>query len=442
MEIINWKKADQSFKNRMFTRGYMGSKNDVRANVAEIITKVRQEGDAALLHYTELYDGVKLTSIKASSKATNGSIKDSIREAIDEAYERIENFHQLQIPRKIESDVEGVKVWREWRPIESVGLYVPGGTAPLISTLLMLAIPARLAGCKNIALVTPPNRNGDIAPEILYAAKLCGMKTIYSVGGAQAIAALAYGTKTIPKVNKIFGPGNKYVTEAKIQVSISNCTYGSARGAALDMPAGPSEVLVIADGKADPQLIAFDLLAQLEHDIDAVAICITTNGELAEKINSATKNQLESLKRRTIINKSLDHSHIIVVKDLDEAFEISNDYAPEHLILHLGNASDYTKFVKNAGSVFVGKWSAEALGDYASRSNHVLPTYGYAKTYSGLSIESFMKSITFQEATEEGLIKLANTVETLADFEGLDAHKMSISIRKSLIERTLIERNV
>lgn len=430
MEIINWKKAGQSFKTKMFTRGYIVNKKGIRIDVEAIINKVREEGDKALLHYTELYDGIKLNSIKVSTKIDK-QIEDSTKNAINKAYERIKNFHQLQIPKKLESDNNGIKIWKEWRSIESVGLYVPGGTAALISTLLMLAIPAKLAECENIILVTPPNKNGKISTELLYATDLCGIENIYSIGGAQAIAALAYGTKTVPKVDKIFGPGNKYVTEAKIQVS------RDPLGAALDIPAGPSEVLVIADVDGNPELIASDLLAQLEHDSDAAAICITTNKQLAEKISLAMREQLKNLKRQDIINKALEHSYIIIVENLEEAFEISNDYAPEHLILHIENAENRTKFVKNAGSVFIDEWSAEALGDYASGPNHVLPTYGYARSYSGLSVESFMKAITFQKVTKEGLLGLADTVETLANFEGLDAHKASIAIRKSLIEKKL-----
>ncbi len=424
MKIINWQAAEVSVKNKILTRCTLNNKEDIASNVSSIIARVRAEGDSALLYYTETYDGVKLNSIKVSSKNSNTKIK----EAIDAAYRRIKQFHELQIPESIKCNMGGVRAWKSWFPIENVGLYVPGGTAPLISTLLMLAIPARLAGCKNLVCVTPPNRNSAIHPAILYAAEICGINQVYSIGGAQAIAALAYGTQTVPKVDKIFGPGNKYVTEAKIQVS------RDPLGAALDMPAGPSEVLVIADEHVNPRLIASDLLAQAEHDEDAVAICITTNTQLAEKVNSAIIEQIKTLNRKEIINKSLKHSYIIIARDLNEAFEISNAYAPEHLILNIEDAENYIKFIRNAGSVFLGRWSAEALGDYASGPNHVLPTYGYAKNYSGLGVESFMKAITFQEVSKEGLLELALTVEALANFEGLDAHKMSVSMRRSLLE--------
>lgn len=425
MKIINWQETDVILRRQILSRDISNNKEDVASSVANIITRVRAEGDAALLYYTEIYDSVKLNSMRVSCKSSQTEIKD----AIDKAYKRIKQFHELQTPSNVEYNKDGVKAWKSWLPIDNVGLYIPGGTAPLISTLLMLAIPAKLAGCQNIVCVTPPNSEGGIDPAILYAAELCGIQYVYSIGGAQAIAALAYGTETVPKVDKVFGPGNKYVTEAKIQVS------RDPLGAALDMPAGPSEVLVIAGETANPQLVASDLLAQAEHDKDAVAICITTNTQLAEKINIAITDQLQSLKRKDILNKSLKHAYIIIAKDLNEAFEISNAYAPEHLILNIEDAQNYIKFVRNAGSVFLGQWSAEALGDYASGPNHVLPTYGYARNYSGLGVESFMKAITFQEISEEGLLGLAKTVEALADFEGLYAHKMSVSTRRLLLER-------
>jgi len=424
MKIINWQESGADTKNKILARGTWNDKKDVTSTVANIITRVRAEGDPALLYYTKTYDGVDLNSIVVNCK----NIKTTIKEAIDYAYKRIRRFHELQIPQTINCNFGGVEAWKSWFPIDSVGLYVPGGTAPLVSTLLMLAIPAKMAGCNNIVCVTPPDRNGTINPAILYAAQLCDIEQVYSIGGAQAIAALAYGTQTVPKVDKIFGPGNKYVTEAKLQVS------KDPFGAALDMPAGPSEVLVIATENVNPQLIAADLLAQAEHDEDAVVICITTSNQLATKINTAVKEQLKSLKRKDIINKSLEHSYIIIAKDLYEAFEISNTYAPEHLILNIEDAENYIKLIRNAGSVFLGQWSAEALGDYASGPSHVLPTYGYAKNYGGLGVENFMKAITFQKVSKEGLLELAPTVEVLANFEGLDAHQMSVSIRRLLLE--------
>jgi histidinol dehydrogenase len=337
----------------------------------------------------------------------------------------------LQLPKTLRLNKNGIDAWKEYKAIERVGLYIPGGTAPLVSTLLMLAIPAVIAKCREIIVVTPPNKNGEINPAIIYAAKLCGINKIFAVGGAQAIAALAYGTETIPKVVKIFGPGNKYVTEAKLQVAQDPC------GAALDMPAGPSEVLVIADDRANAQLVAADLLSQAEHDVDSKVILITTSQSLANQVDEALTAQLKNLQRQKIITKSLENAAIIIVDCLDEAFAISNIFAPEHLILQIDNPRNYLNFVQNAGSVFIGRWSAEALGDYASGPNHVLPTYGYAKSYSGLGVESFMKSITFQEVSKEGLLALAPTVETLAQLEGLDAHKIAVNLRRKMIEENL-----
>jgi histidinol dehydrogenase len=421
MNIINW---SQKNKTQVLSRVRNQNNENIKIIVEKIITKVKQEGDRALFSYSSLFDGVKLDSLKVNCNSTQPEIKD----AINKAYSNIKRFHELQFPRDIESNKDGIKTAKSWLPIENVGLYIPGGTAPLVSTLLMLAIPAKLAGCKNIVCVTPPNVNGGIDNAICYAAKLCGIDCVYSIGGAQAIAALAYGTESIPKVDKIFGPGNKYVTEAKLQVSMDPL------GATLDMPAGPSEVLVIADSSANPNLVAADLLAQAEHDPDAVAICVTTDKKLAEKIKYAVKEQIYFLDRQDIINEAMKNSFIIIVDDLKQAFDVSNEYAPEHLIITVKNASRYKSFVKNAGSVFVGEWSAEALGDYASGPNHVLPTYGYAKSYSCLGVESFMKSISFQEVSKQGLLNIASTVESLSSFEGLSAHKNSVVLRRLLLE--------
>lgn len=424
MNIINWNKINEDAKQKILNRT-IANNNNIQKNVAEIIAKVRKDGDDALLYYAELFDGVKLDTIKISVNDSDTKIKD----AINNAYERIWAFHELQVPKNITLDEFEIKAWKSWLPIENVGLYIPGGTAPLVSTLLMLAIPAKLAGCKQIVCVTPPNNKGQADSSICYAAELCGLDLVFASGGAQAIAALAYGSESIPKVDKIFGPGNKFVTEAKIQVA------KDPLGAAIDMPAGPSEVMVIADENANPNIVASDLLAQAEHDNDAVAICITTSYQLADEINNILDKQLELLMRAEIIKNSLKRSAILIVEDLAEAFDIANKYAPEHLILNIDNAKDYVGYVKNAGSVFLGKWSAEALGDYASGPNHVLPTYGYAKNYSGLGVESFMKAITFQEVSPQGLLQLAPTVEALANFEGLDAHKKSVSMRRLLLEK-------
>ncbi len=426
MKILTWNAATKEEKALLLNRSSSESQEELTKNVSGIIARVRRDGDAAISYYTELFDGVKLMPRNSEDELSN-----DVKNAIETAYKNIRDFHELQLPKTLLLNKNGIDAWKEYKAIERVGLYIPGGTAPLVSTLLMLAIPAVIAKCREIIVVTPPNKNGEINPAIIYAAKLCGINKIFAVGGAQAIAALAYGTETIPKVIKIFGPGNKYVTEAKLQVAQDPC------GAALDMPAGPSEVLVIADGWANAQLVAADLLSQAEHDVDSKVILITTSQSLANQVDEALAAQLKNLQRQKIITKSLEKAAIIIVDSLDEAFAISNIFAPEHLILQIDNPRNYLNFVQNAGSVFIGKWSAEALGDYASGPNHVLPTYGYAKSYSGLGVESFMKSITFQEVSKEGLLALAPTVETLAQLEGLDAHKTAVNLRRKMIEENL-----
>lgn len=425
MKIINWLETNESVRQSLYNRNLSGTQKDVTVRVAKIIAEVKRRGDEALVDYTKAFDGIELSLLKVGSEGA----QTAIQFAIDDAYARIRQFHALQVPQCIESQNNGVKAWKSWQPIDRVGLYIPGGTAPLLSTLLMLAIPAKLAGCQEIVCVTPPNQSGGVDPALRYAAARCGIEDIYVVGGAQAIAAMAYGTATIPKVDKIFGPGNKYVTEAKLQVS------SDPQGAALDMPAGPSEVLVIADDQADPAVVASDLLAQAEHDVDARAICLTTNKAVAEAIYAAVMSQVNCLGRQAMIEQSLNNAAIIIADDLEQAFTIANRYAPEHLILNLKDAEDYAPWVKNAGSVFLGPWSAEALGDYASGPNHVLPTYGYARNYSGLGVESFMKAITFQSVSKAGFLALAPTVVALADFEGLDAHKQSVLQRQALLEQ-------
>jgi histidinol dehydrogenase len=431
MRILTWKDLDQSSKDRALSRSHAVTGNDVKNIVSEIIAKVRAEGDVALKYYAQVFDKVTLDSIALEPKEFEAAkeIDEEAKRAIEHAHKNIKRFHELQIPKAISVTADGIEARKEYRPIDSVGLYIPGGSAPLISTFLMLAIPALIAGCKKIIVITPPNKENKIHPAILYAAELCNVKEIYKSGGAQAVAALAYGTNSIPKVMKIFGPGNKYVTEAKQQVSLD------PMGAALDMPAGPSEVLVIADAEANPTLVASDMLAQAEHDADSMAVLVTTSQKLANEVQIEISAQTKLLKRQSIIAKSLPNCVTIIVGNIDEAFAISNIYAPEHLILQIAQPKTYLEKISNAGSVFIGHWSAEALGDYASGPNHVLPTYGYAKTYSGLGVESFMKSITFQEVSKKGLLNLANTVEKIADLEGLDAHRNSVTLRREIIER-------
>lgn len=417
----------------MLSRNSLKSADEVKQRVRAIIQQVKLRGDVALKQYTQQFDGVDLPTIAVSEQEwlQAEQVTASAKKALTMAYNNIQRFHQLQIPKAISLDSEGVYLRREYRALDRVGLYIPGGSAPLISTLLMLAIPAGLAGCQEIIATTPPEKDGNINPLMLYAAKLCGINRLYKVGGAQAIAALAYGTATIDKVDKIFGPGNAYVTEAKMQVA------EDPAGSALDMPAGPSEVLVIADSNANANIIAADLLAQAEHDAAARAILVTTDRTLAENVLVAVQQQLARLSRKNKIEQALADSTIIIVDTLLEGIQVSNAYAPEHLILQIDNPQNYLSMIRNAGSVFIGPWSAEALGDYASGSTHVLPTYGYAKSYSGLGVESFMKSITFQKVQAKGLLNLASCVETLAELEGLDAHKNSVVLRRLLIEEAL-----
>ena len=429
---VNWGNLSVSEKNSILSRGScLDDSNNLSSVVSAIINNVRLNGDSALYEYSKKFDEVELNSLLVTKDEylAAHSLEQHYKDAIYKAYENISYYHNISKPKEFSYNKDGMVLGKIYRPIEKVGLYIPGGTATLVSTLMMLAIPAQIAGCEEKILVTPPMKDGSVAPAILFAANICGIDKVYKVGGAQAIAALAYGTGSIPKVHKIFGPGNKYVTEAKLQVSVG----GGA--VAIDMPAGPSEVLVIADKNAIPEFIASDLLAQAEHDIEAHVVLVTPDKDLADEVLSQVLVQKNQLSRREIIDKSLAKSVVIIAGDVDECFEISNVYAPEHLILHLDNAIDYLKQVKNAGSVFVGKWSPESAGDYSSGTNHVLPTYGYANMYSGLDVIGFMKSISFQDLSLQGLKMLAPSIEDLATLEGLDAHRNAVSIRlKSLIK--------
>ncbi|MFI4956996.1 MAG: histidinol dehydrogenase [Gammaproteobacteria bacterium] len=423
MKIVVWESCTE--KADVLRRASADTQVDVQNSVRDIIAQVRARGDEAVKAYTKQFDGVTRSALEVSFKDAIVDIK--TEEAIKKAYNNIKRFHELQKPKDIGLTIDGGTLRREYKAIERVGLYVPGGTAPLISTMLMLAIPARIAGCKEIVVVTPPGRDGNIHPAILYAAKLCEVTQVYACGGAQAIAALAYGTETMPKVDKIYGPGNKYVTEAKEQVS------QDPEGCARDMPAGPSEVLVIADANASADFVAADLLAQAEHDVDSKAVLVTTDISLAKELLVALKMQAARLSRQSILEKSMKSIVLIVAKDLATCFSISNQFAPEHLILQIDHPNEYLPLITHAGSVFVGQWTTEALGDYASGPNHVLPTYGYARSYSGLGVESFMKSITFQEVTPEGLLQLAGCVEHLATLEGLDGHCQAVVVRREAL---------
>ncbi len=403
------------------------NRQELSLQVQPIINEVFNKGDEAVFHYTALFDGVELEDLNVYDDEVELAIQQvsqALRDAIKSAYDNIYKFHasQQEEIKKIET-VTGVECWRKSVPIESVGIYIPGGSAPLFSTVLMLAIPAQIAGCRQVILCSPPNENGEIHPAILYAAELCGVHEIYKVGGAQAIAAMAYGTESIPKVHKIFGPGNQYVTIAKQLVNVS--------GTAIDIPAGPSEVLIIGDDEARPDFIAADLLAQAEHGEDSQVIFVTTSEAHLNMVHFELDKQLEQLPRKNIAEKALKNSWMVLLNDLDDAIAFSNQYAPEHLILQTRDAEDLSEKVINAGSVFIGHYSPESAGDYASGTNHTLPTNGYAAAFSGVSLDSFMKKITFQKISKKGLENLANSIEIMAAAEGLDAHKNSVSIRIS-----------
>jgi histidinol dehydrogenase len=400
------------------------------SSVANILETVKLKGDRALLDFTEKFDGVALDSLVVQpEEITEAKTKVSteLKEAIVLAKNNIERFHKTQQfnEKKVET-IEGVVCWRKSVAIEKVGLYIPGGSAPLFSTILMLAIPARIAGCKEIVLCTPPNAAGSIAPEILFTADLVGVTKIVKVGGAQAIAAMAYGTTSVPRVYKILGPGNQYVTKAKELVQID--------GVAIDMPAGPSEVLVLADETAVPEFVAADLLSQAEHGPDSQVILVGTTAAILEKTLRELEKQLAALPRKTIASKALDNSRAILVESLTEGIAFSNEYAPEHLILASENASTVMDAIVNAGSVFLGNYSCESAGDYASGTNHTLPTNGFAKNFSGVSLDSFVKKITFQQLTKKGIQNIGPAIELMAAAEGLDAHKNAVTLRLNQVE--------
>ena len=393
--------------------------------VASILLDVQLNGDEAIKKYAAKFDGVKLEELKVSDMEIAeavSSVDDALKAAIEVAKNNITTFHyaQKEAVKQIET-MPGVLCWRKSVAIQKIGLYIPGGTAPLFSTLLMLGIPAVLAGCHEIVVCTPPHKNGKINPVILYVAQLIGLTNIYKIGGAQAIAAMAYGTTTIPQVYKIFGPGNQYVTCAKQLVNKD--------GVAIDMPAGPSEVAVFADDSANPGFVAADLLSQAEHGADSQVILLATSLKIMEKVMEEIDNQLEDISRKDIALKALDNTRYITIESEDDAFDLLNEYAPEHLIIASDKAVHLAEKVINAGSVFLGHYSPESAGDYASGTNHTLPTNGYAKAYSGVSLDSFVKKITFQQISETGIENIGNAVEVMAAAEGLDAHKNAVSIR-------------
>lgn len=402
----------------------------IRKIVKPILKKVRKNGDKALRKYTYEYDHVKLDEILVSPEeieAATEKVSPELKKAIQLAYDNIEKFHEAQHTPTLEIETaEGVTCRRKNIPIEKVGLYIPGGSAPLFSTILMLGIPARIAGCKEIVMCTPCNRNGEINPVILYCAGLLNIGLIAKIGGAQAIGAMAFGTKTIPKVDKIFGPGNQYVTAAKQVVS--------QKGTAIDMPAGPSELAVIADDSALPAFVASDLLSQAEHGVDSQVILITTSKKILTEVKKEIGEQKRDLPRKHIVNKSLDNARLILVRNIEEAVDLSNQYAPEHLILAVENDELVAESVINAGSVFLGNYTPESAGDYASGTNHTLPTYGYARSYSGVSLDSYMKKITYQKISDKGLQNIGPAVASMAHAEKLDAHKKAVTIRLKHLE--------
>ncbi|MCG6460086.1 histidinol dehydrogenase [Vibrio parahaemolyticus] len=423
MRTVVWQSLSEEQQDAILERPAIAEGANITAAVADVIAKVRTQGDAALLELTEKFDRVKPESIRVPSKEINAAserLSAEMKQALEQAYSNIAKFHKAQKPQPIKVETQpGVMCEQVTRPIQKVGLYIPGGSAPLPSTVLMLGVPAKIAGCRKVVLCSPP----PIADEILYVAKLCGIDEVYNVGGGQAVAAMAYGTKSVSKVDKIFGPGNAYVTEAKRQVS------NDFRGAAIDMPAGPSEVLVIADETADPDFIAADLLSQAEHGPDSQVALVTPSPIVADQVTDAVQRQLKALSRADIAQKALASSLIIISESITQAVSISNYYGPEHLIVQTKNPRELLPLLDNAGSIFLGDWSPESAGDYASGTNHVLPTYGYTRTYSSLGLADFSKRMTVQELSAEGLQNLAPTVVTMAEAEGLDAHKRAVTIR-------------
>ena len=397
----------------------------IEDTVNSIFDDIKRNGDDGVLRYSSIFDGVELTNFYVSKEeiaAAENIVSENLKEAIKKAKQSIEKFHSSQKTSKIVVEtVEGITCWQEKRPIQKVGLYIPGGTAPLFSSVLMLAIPAQIAGCNEIILATPPNKRGKINPAILYTANLCGITKIIKVGGIQAIASLTFGTETIPKVYKIFGPGNQYVTVAK--------QLATKFGVAIDMPAGPSELLVVADETANASFVASDLLSQAEHGIDSQVMLVSTSIQKLEEVEHEIEKQIQQLSRKNIAQKAIENSKLIYLETKEIALELINEYGPEHFIICTNNNDFYIEGVQNAGSVFIGNYTPESAGDYASGTNHTLPTNGYAKAYSGVNLDSFLKAITFQEISEKGIQNIGNTIELMAEAEGLDAHKNAVTLR-------------
>ncbi|MEH6762927.1 MAG: histidinol dehydrogenase [Aequorivita antarctica] len=398
---------------------------DIEARVNEIFSEVKTKGDEAVKKYTQLFDGISIDQLLVSNDEIATADKEvplELKDAIYLAKANIEKFHNAQKTEKITIETtEGVICWQEKRPIQKVGLYIPGGSAPLFSTVLMLAIPANIAACNEIILCTPPDKNGNINPAILYAAKLCGVTKIFKIGGIQAIAAMTFGTKTVPSVYKIFGPGNQFVTVAK--------QIATKHGVAIDMPAGPSELLVFADETANASFVASDLLSQAEHGADSHVILVTTSEKLLNSVEREIEKQLQVLPRKSTAEQAIDNSKLILVQNNSDAINLINEYGPEHFIVVSKDEEFFIENIQNAGSVFIGNYTPESAGDYASGTNHTLPTNGYAKQYSGVNLDSFMKSMTFQKISEKGIQNIGRAIEIMAEAEGLQAHKNAVTLR-------------
>ncbi|HTY48289.1 MAG TPA: histidinol dehydrogenase [Steroidobacteraceae bacterium] len=431
MQTLIWSQLDAPARRTALARPQVAARADIEARVRDIIAAVRRDGDRALTEFTRRFDGVDPAGLAveaAEFTAARTRLTPQQIAALECAVENVRAFHRAQLPAPLSMEtMPGVRCERITRPICAVGLYVPAGSAPLPSAVIMLGVPAQLAGCERRVLCTPPARDGGANPAVLVAAELCGIDTVFKVGGAQAIAALAYGTGSVPKVDKIFGPGNAWVTAAKQQVA------GDPDGAACDLPAGPSEVLVIADDSARAEFVAADLLAQAEHDPLSQAILVTTSHDLAAAVAAAVRRQMAELSRRSILERSVAASRILVVPDLATAIAVSNEYAPEHLIVQVRAPRQCLAQIRSAGSIFLGEWSPEPMGDYCSGTNHVLPTYGYARAYSGLSTADFVKRITVQELSAAGLASLGPVAATLAQLEGLDAHAAAVQRRLAVL---------
>lgn len=403
---------------------------DIEQTVNQIFDEIKTKGNSAVAKYTDLFDGIKLDSVVVDSKEieeAKNEISSELKKAIQLARTNIEKFHSAQKTDRVSVETSnGVSCWQEKKPIQKVGLYIPGGTAPLFSSILMLAIPAKLAGCEEIVLCTPPNKEGKVNPAILYAADLCGVTQIFKIGGIQAIGAMTFGTEDVPQVYKIFGPGNQFVTVAK--------QLATKYQVAIDMPAGPSELLIFADDSAKASYVAADLLSQAEHGTDSQVILVSTSEKLLDEVSEEVEIQINELPRKAIAQKAIENSRLILVNSDKEALELINEYGPEHFIVCAKNEFFYVEGIANAGSVFIGNYAPESAGDYASGTNHTLPTNGYAKQYSGVNLDSFMKTITFQKISEEGIREIGPSIELLAEAEGLQAHKNAVSLRLKDLE--------